>query len=461
MPSSRLPSPWLLLPLLAALGGCTAVVTRPGAPAPDAAAAFSVPVETQTPTEGGAWWQSELEPAQRTWVSTLLRSNPAIQLAAAEVERRQALLDAATAAKGASLDAKAGGSVSQDDGARSDKLSAGIDATLPLDLFGRLSATRDARAWEHAQALALLEDTRRVQVESLLLALTDYAESRQREALLFEQIGTTEQQLHLTEIRFTQGLASSVDVLQQQQQIASLQQQLPDEDRSARLAMNRASELLGGTPAPKLGLPENLTDLPPAIPLSRPIELLQRRPDLLAQQAALAAADADFEAALRARLPSLELSGSALWQLVSGNPGAIVQAALDASVNLFDSGARMAEMQARRAVLRQAGIRYLQTWLAAVRQTDDLLNTLATLDRQLRLTLERLQIADKLYRATLSRYQRGVTDYLPVLTALQDLQQQQRESLRLKAERQRTLIRLKTAAGPAPAGDATPNGETS
>ena len=462
MPSTR-PNPWLLLPLFAALGGCTAVATRPAAPEPDAGAAFSVPVETRAPARGGAWWAQELGATQRIWVERLLTDNPAIQLAAAEVERQRARLDAATAATGPSLDAVAGGRVSRDDGEQSERLSAGIDATLPLDLFGQLASSRDARAWEHAQALALLEDTRRVQVESLLLALTDYAESRQRQALLQEQIGTTAQQLHLTEIRFTQGLVSSVDVLQQQQQIASLRQQLPDEERSARLAMNRASELLGGTPKLAMKLPQELTALPPTIALSRPIELLHRRPDLLAQQAALGAADADFETALRARLPSLGLSGSALWQLASGNPGAIIQAALDASVNLFDSGARAAEIQTRRALLRQAGIRYLQDWLAAVRQTDDLLNTLAAQDRQLQLTHERLQIADRLYRATLSRYQRGVTDYLPVLTALQDLQQQQREALHLTAERQRTLIRLKTAAGLVPAGDAAPapNGETS
>jgi outer membrane protein TolC len=390
----------------------------------------------------------------------LLGSNPEIRLAAAEVDRQRARLDAASADLGPTLDATAGGSIRSADGARSEQLSAGLDARLPLDLFGQLAATRDARAWEYAQALALLEDARLAQAESLLLALTDYAEARQRETLLRQQIATTGQQLHLTQIRFTQGLVSSVDVLQQQQQIAALKQQLPDEERSARLAMNRASELLGGTPARDMDLPQDLPELPPAIPLSRPIELLQRRPDLLAQRAALAAADADFEAALRARLPTLELTGGALWQLASGNPSAIIQAALDASVNLFDSGAQSAEIQSRRAALRQAGLRYLQDWLTAVRETDDLLNTLATQDRQLRLTDERLRIADKLYRATLSRYQRGITDYLPVLTALQDLQQQQREALHLNAERQRTLIRLKTAAGLAPAA-AEPNGASS
>ena len=445
------------------LSGCVTTGERPARPLPDASAAFSITFDLRSKAERGPWWEIQLDTGYRAWVERLLEHNPAIQIATAEVERRRARLAAAKAQRGPHIDASAGSGITSSDSRSSDQHQAGIDAGLPLDVSGRLSAESKARYWQWVQAQAQLQQARLVQVSSLLLAMLDYAEARQRQSLLQQQVATTRKQLHLTEIRFTQGLVSSVDVLQQQEQIASLRQQLPGVELETRRAMNHVGELLGQTPASRMELPAELTDLAPGIPMDRPIELLDRRPDLLAQQAGLAAADADFDAALRARLPSLALSGSSVWQLLSGNPGSIVQAALDASVNLYDSGAREAAIQTRRAELRQAGIRYLQSWLAAVRQTDDLLNTLAAQDRQLQLTRQRLRIADRLYRATLSRYQRGITDFLPALTALRDLQQQQREALHLTAERQRTLIRLKTAAGLAPTGAATPaaNGQTS
>ncbi len=448
------PVPYLLSSLLLALlllGGCRSVDTRPERPAPDPTAGFSVAIEATSPDPAVAWWESELPPSHRTWIDRLVTLNPAIRIAAAAVRQQLAELQAADAERGASLDASAGGRIDRSDGDGSERLEAGVDARLPIDVSGQLDAEYRSRLWQYRRAHYQLHQVRQEQLLDLLLALIDYAEARQLERLLDQQVSTTRKQLHLTEIRFTQGLVSSVDVLQQRDQIASLQQQYPDVTRAARSAMNRVSGLIGETPAPSLDLPQALVDLAPALPLQRPIELLQRRPGLRAQQAALAAADADFEAALRARLPQLALSGSALWQLLAGNPSAVVQAALDASLNLFDGGARTAAIARQRALLEIAGTRYLQDWLAAVRETDDLLNSSDSLARQLQRNRERLEIAQQLHQATLSRYQRGVTDFLPVLTALRDLQQQERDALRLQAEKERTLTRLKIAAGLPPA----------
>ena len=354
-----------------------AAVARPGrllhrgdtpvVPTLDQKATFTVPIVPTSTQTDVPWWQQELGPAYQQRLTQLLADNPAIRLAVAEVERQRARHDAATAETGPVPAANAGSQISRNDGTRSTRHSMGIDARLPLNLSGELSATTDARAWEYRKALAELAQARLEQVRELLLALLDHAEALQRDILLQQQIETTRKQLHLTEIRFTQGLASSVDVLQQREQIASLEQRLPAIRNDARLAANRATELLGLTPAPEPAFPRELPNIPATLPAVTPMGLLQRRPDLIARQAALAAADAGFEAALRARLPSVSVSGSTFRQLLSGNPSAIVEAALDASMDLFDSGAKRAAIDEKRPLLRKAGIRYLQTWLAAVR----------------------------------------------------------------------------------------------
>jgi multidrug efflux system outer membrane protein len=85
--------------------------------------------------------------------------------------------------------------------------------------------------------------------------------------------------------------------------------------------------------------------------------------------------------------------------------------------------------------------------LQALRETDDLLNQLQRSHEQLQLSQAASEAAAALFKATRRRYERGVTDYLPVLDALQSLQQQQRQHLALQAEHQRILVRLHTALG--------------
>ena len=115
--------------------------------------------------------------------------------------------------------------------------------------------------------------------------------------------------------------------------------------------------------------------------------------------------------------------------------------------SLFDSGELSAQISEQRAALERAGIAYLQAWLAAVRETDDLLNTLQANQQRLDRSAQLIEVEEKLFEATRRRYERGISDYLPVLAAVRSLQQQQRDHLALQAERLRIIVRLHTAMG--------------
>jgi outer membrane protein TolC len=438
------PARILLAAIAGLLGGCGAVAERPAPPHFEGPAHFTAALPAAR--EDGPWWRDELPAAYQRWVERLLLDSPALRAARADTDLHRARLEAAQAGLGMSADLSVGAEWRRRDASRTRQLSSGVDLQRPLDLSGRQQANVEARRAEYRAALARAQQVRLNQIQALLLALIDHAEAVQGMRLLREQIRTSRKQLHLVRTRFAQGLASSVDVLQQQDRIAALEEQLPEIGLNARQAANRVAELLGRTPGPD-ELPRQLPEIPATLPQIRPRDLLARRPELRAQRLALAAADADFEAALRARLPDVSVRGSTLWTLLAGNPSVLVQAALDASLSLFDSGARQAQIRIRRAQLEGAGIRYLQDWLKAVRETDDQLNQLRTQRERRRRVAQRLTIADRLYRAALTHYRRGVSDYLPVLSAVRELQQQQRQALHLRAGEQRILVRLKTAAG--------------
>jgi len=194
--------------------------------------------------------------------------------------------------------------------------------------------------------------------------------------------------------------------------------------------------------------------------IDQPAQLLLRHPRLIEKRAALLASDKRYVAALNERLPDVSLSSAALLRLVAGDSTRILSAAIEAAVALFDSGRQDAIDAQKRAALERAGIEYLQTWLATVRDANDLVEELRANKALLQLSENRGKVASALFDSTRRRYERGISDYLPVLAALSSLQQQQRDHLALQAQRLRLIVRLHSAMGlPAPPAEDKPAGE--
>jgi len=433
-----------LIPTL--LFGCANHAPKPEAPVLPTDNAFSSAVpgfraDTQ------AWWLTELPSPLSAQVENMLSANTNVGLATQDVAIQRARLQEAEARRGLGVEGSASAGVQTNNGDRSSSAAAGIDARLPLDLFDRLQNSRDAAAFDLARSLAELEQARLDAVRQFLLSHIEAAEAYQLQQLLQEQIETAQTLLRLTEFRFSQGLVSSVDVLQQREQLASLKQQPAAVQLRMRQALSQLAVQQGKLPVEVDQPPRSLPQLDEQFAVSSPAALLQRRPDLLAKRAALLASDKRYAQALSAHLPDASLSAGALLRLASGDPSAIFNAAVDAAVNLFDGGALDAQTTAQRADLQRAGVDYLASWLAAVQETDDLLQSLKSNGERLALSDERSRVASDLFEATRRRYERGVSDYLPVLAALRSLQQQQRDHLALQAERLRLVVRLHSAMG--------------
>lgn len=433
------------LAMTAVLAGCGTQGEKPAAPTFDTLSGFTATVATTQ--DNTPWWETALPESLLEQIRGLLQDNPAIRIAAQDVAIDRARLDESESQRWLDINGAASSRIQIEDGDRSDTHRAGIDARLPLDLFGRLELNRDAAVLDLAQSLADLEQERLQQVQAYLLATVEAAEARQLLQLLNEQIVTAQTLLRLTEFRFSQGLASSVDVLQQRQQLASLQQAPAVVALRLRSAQSSLDELRGSLPSSSPQAPQALPTLATEFAVARPAQLLDRRPDLIALRAAMLASDHRYESALRERLPDVSLSSSAFLRLASGDPSAIINAALEAGVSVFDSGRLDSRIAAQRARLERAGIEYLQSWLAAVRETDDLLNALNTNRETLRRSEHLTKVAEDLFEATRRRYERGISDYLPVLAAVRALQQQQRDHLALQAEQLRIIVRLHTAMG--------------
>lgn len=337
----------------------------------------------------------------------------------------------------------------------------GLGLDWSPDLFGRQSGTRKARAAEAWQRIYETDSFRLGLSVDVAEAYYGIVEQRWLLKLLDEQRDTARQVLRLIEQRYEEGLISNLDVLQQQSQLAELETQIPVACAALEDLQNQLGVLLGVTPGEidlaALGEGGNFPEFTDLNTVPDAGELLLRRPDLRATRAALVAADAESGRALAERLPSLTLTGDAVR--VEGRGPVVTTVTLGAELvqPLLDWGSRRSEWVRTRSVYRERLNTFSQAYLRAVWQVDALVKN-ETRQRELLASLERRRgILESTIKLARSRYDSGLTDYLPVLSTTQQLHSVEQ---RLVRERRRlTTLRIslhEALGGPAPDPAAEP-----
>lgn len=321
---------------------------------------------------------------------------------------------------------------------------AAMEMRWEADLWGRLGAASRAQAAEVAAAFDTYQALRLLLSIEVAQAYFDALEQRLQLALLDEQLDSAQVFLELVELRFLQGDASAVDRLQQLGQVAGLEAEIPIAQSRLGLLENRLDVLLGavpdGQPRTAGAVPEGLGP-GPLTPVGVPLNLLENRPDLRALRLQVLAADEDVAAAMADRLPRLTLTGALGVNDASSIDGGLTSLSAAAALfqPLLDWGRRQAAVDAARAAVDEALAVYTQGYLQAIEEVE----TTLWQEARHRELIQALERRETIFRQTLEearvRYSLGVTDYLPVLTALQDLQAIQRDVL----EEQRVLLALR------------------
>ncbi|MGH9561013.1 MAG: TolC family protein, partial [Terracidiphilus sp.] len=158
------------------------------------------------------------------------------------------------------------------------------------------------------------------------------------------------------------------------------------------------------------------------VPTSLPINLLARRPDVLAARLSVAAADAQRLSDRAAFYPDVNLQGLAgigafgLSNLVQGSAhgygaGPVI------SLPLFDGGRLRAQYRGSEAQLDAAIADYNDTVLHAVQQAADQITQLDALARERVEQQQTLEANEAAYKLAEERYKAGLASYLSVLNA--------------------------------------------
>ena len=307
----------------------------------------------------------------------------------------------------------------------------GGDFTLPfdlnyeIDLWGRIRRGVTA-AREQAQASDADMESVRLSLHAELA--TDYFGLRSADGqakLLDDTIQAYQSALELTQQRFNGGLALQSDVTQAEAQLEQTRVQRSDVNVQRTQFEHAIAVLIGKPPAQLTIAPSPIDQQPPqmpAIPGVLPSELLERRPDIAADERRMAAANEQIGIAQAAYYPSLSLNALVGMEGTSALnwftwPSRFWAVGPTLSETIFDGGRRRATTQRTRADYDATVATYRQTTLTAFQQVEDNLAALRILqtesEQQRRATTAALQ-SEQLFE---DRYAGGLDLYLEVVTS--------------------------------------------
>lgn len=396
----------------------------------------------QSPSFNQVWWAAFDDAKLDALIRQALVNNHDVMQAVARLAQASSLTRQAKASRFPWLNLEADIRKEWREGGERERLNLiGGALAWEVDVFNRLGSAEQARQSEQVARLEDIEAVRLSLSAEAAEAYFDAVEQRSQLALLQKQIGTDRELLELIQLRFESGLTASVDVWQQSSQLAEIESLVPPAEAILRSSENRLDVLLGQAPDALDRVADNDTfaeigELPF---LGVPSDLLFNRPDLRVLRNELVAADADIGQAIAERLPLVLLDGSFLYRDGPEGSGPVAFLLGSFVQPLIDWGARKAEVERNRALYVERLAVFSRAYLEAIENVE---NTLYQERKQMEFLdrLERRRVfLERTVAETKDRYANGLTDFLPVLTAIKELQQLERILLR----EQRVLLGLR------------------
>jgi multidrug efflux system outer membrane protein len=258
--------------------------------------------------------------------------------------------------------------------------------------------------------------------------------------------------LTLVQNRHTGGVASGLDVAQQETLLNSTRTQATLL-RLQRAQFQHAIASLVGVSASSFSVPVRpLAQAPPVIPIGVPSDVLERRPDVAQAERQMASQNAQIGVAKSAYYPGINLSGgggfesSDITKLISASTGFW---ALGANVaeTVLSGGRRRAQVDFAQSGYGASVASYRQTVLTAFQEVEDSLSGLSVLSEAAQSQQQAVDASQRALQIANDRYTGGLVTYLDVITAEQTYLDSQRLATQILGQRLVTSVGLVKALG--------------
>ncbi|MCG6415567.1 efflux transporter outer membrane subunit [Vibrio fluvialis] len=396
----------------------------------------TVPEQWQTgqtqsePQAISQWWTSFGDPQLNQWVEKVLATNS--DLAIATLTLKQARLEAGLATSDTYPDVSASVSGERskplDGGDSSKSYQTSLSVSYELDLWGKLSAAKDAAMWTALATQQEREATAQSLVATTAQLYWQIGYLNQRVELSNNDINDAKETLALTQSQYRHGSVTRVNVLEAERTLAGLEATHRDYLQQRTEAVNAFAILFDQPPQ---DLATSIPALPdyavPTIEAGVPADVLNRRPDVKQSLFELKSVLATKDNTDTNYFPSLTLTGALggssteLRKLLSDPIGTL---GADLTLPFLNWN----EMQLNRDIAQvkyeSAIISYRKTLYAALQDVDNALSAKENYEFQAEKLQKQYDSAAEVARIYKSQYEYGAID----ITTLLDAQENERSA---------------------------------
>ncbi len=380
-----------------------------------------------------AWWKSFGDPVTMQLVRQALDNNFDLKRAAGRIIEVEALLKEAggrrlpqvnyglSAIHSRSSSAGSASSLFSVD-PYSTKYSHNISIVFVTDLFGKLRRMQEVAQFNLTASQADRAALVHTVVAQVVQARINIATTQNQLQLARNNTADWKESLIAIERRYKQGLLEPLDVRLARENFESSQEKEIVLEEKLALSLNALDVLLSRQPGRTQSLPETLADLPDLgeIPVGVPVQLLDRRPDLISAEMKLAAATSSVGVKIAQLYPDLTFSAGAAYgdKHISDlfDPQTeVLNAALQLAQPIFRGGQLQAQVEIAKAQVTQTAAVYSQAIIKAMREVEDAMVSESKTRRRIGILETRLVEAQAAEQLALDRYSKGLRSILLVL----------------------------------------------
>ena len=323
-----------------------------------------------------------------------------------------------------------------------------------LDLFGRIRSLSHAALQQYFSSGETRRSVQLTLVAEVAIAYVTVLTDQTLLDITRDTLRSQQESYELTQRMFSGGTTTELALRQAESTVDTARANLAQYSR--QVAQDRdALQLLLGAPIPDgidfsrgLDRGDTIAELEEGIPS----DVLVHRPDVLAAEHQLMAANAQIGAARAAFLPAITLTGNfgtestQLSGLFKGGSQAWTFSP-QISIPIFAGGANVANLQATKLQRDTAIAQYEKAIQTAFREVADALVARGTLDEQLAAQQALVTASEKAYRLADMRYRGGIDSYLSALDAQRTLYNAQQQLQAVRLLRLQNLVTLYKALG--------------
>lgn len=332
------------------------------------------------------------------------------------------------------------------------RASLSLDLSWEIDLWGRLKAKKNAAKQELLASESDFKNARLSYAAQTAKAWFLAIEAEKLKNLSKETLFSYEKSDEIITRRFRSGLATALDVRLIRSEKLSALESMEDDIKRADQQIQSLKVLMGEYPLNKMELPKKLPEIQKDIPTGLPSEILKRRPDVIAAEKRILAADYKTIAAEKSLFPSITLTGSA------GTSGDELKNLLNlnySGLNLgtgllypvFNGGKLRSEVKKSSIAGNEAWLNYKKSILNAFHEVESLLTESKALEKREQIIKELVEETSGALDKSWDSYLAGESEIITVLNAKRSLINAQKTLISISAKRLTNRINLYLALG--------------